>query len=503
MIRLYDDKLIRKRIKTVIRLYADTVIRFLYIIISSYHHITCFILITLSPYHLIPSLYSATITKGTGGTPAYFLELGGSARTYGLGRAFTGISDDAALIYYNPAGFINLTEKEIKPTEIKETRHSYLTLTHNQLFEGTRFDNILFVTKPHQMLGIGVGIINMVSPAIQLRDENNYILDGEIKDINNAGSVSCGITASKKLALGGTLKIINKNFDDINSTGIDADIGVLCNIFNKPKISAGVCAQNLLGYELKREYTTDKAKLNIRTGLGVKLFDELLSGSVDIVTKRKTNEFHLGAEANLSKYLKLRLGYDKGNLAGGFGILYKHFQLDYAVLNSNFGFSHRVSLSVLFKTVSVKEKETKLVFKRDDTGKINFAVVDLRAISPVATSDAVFLSTFFRKEILKNEQFNLLDRNNMDRILAEQGFQQTGCTTSECIVQIGKLLNMNYILTGDFGKLGDKYLVTVQITEIESGKIIYTDRETLVTLAPEPAEDCVKTLLSRLFNKTE
>ncbi|MEW6557007.1 MAG: CsgG/HfaB family protein [Elusimicrobiota bacterium] len=156
-----------------------------------------------------------------------------------------------------------------------------------------------------------------------------------------------------------------------------------------------------------------------------------------------------------------------------------------------------------FSTISLYEKETKLVFKRDDTGKINFAVVDLRAISPVAVSDAVFLSTFFRKEILKNEQFNLLDRNNMDRILAEQGFQQTGCTTSECIVQIGKLLNVNYILTGNFGKLGDKYLITVQITDIESGKIVYTDRETLAVLAPEPAEYCVKALLTRLFIKTE
>jgi hypothetical protein len=45
----------------------------------------------------------------------------------------------------------------------------------------------------------------------------------------------------------------------------------------------------------------------------------------------------------------------------------------------------------------------------------------------------------------------------MEKILAESSFQQTGCTSSECAVQIGKILNVKHMIVGSLSKLMDTY----------------------------------------------
>ena len=36
----------------------------------------------------------------------------------------------------------------------------------------------------------------------------------------------------------------------------------------------------------------------------------------------------------------------------------------------------------------------------------------------------------------------------MEQILVEQGFQQSGCTTNECMVEVGKLIGVEKIVSG-------------------------------------------------------
>jgi len=58
---------------------------------------------------VIPSimllLWSMVSGQDTGTTGSTFLKLGAGARAIGMGSAFTGLSDDATAIYWNPAGF--------------------------------------------------------------------------------------------------------------------------------------------------------------------------------------------------------------------------------------------------------------------------------------------------------------------------------------------------------------------------------------------------------------
>ena len=64
--------------------------------------------------------------------------------------------------------------------------------------------------------------------------------------------------------------------------------------------------------------------------------------------------------------------------------------------------------------------------------------MDLQAPG-VAQSEAVFVSSFLRQNLVTlSKELQIVDKNNMDKVLAEQGFQQTGCTTQDCVIQMGK-----------------------------------------------------------------
>jgi len=89
-------------------------------------------------------------------------------------------------------------------------------------------------------------------------------------------------------------------------------------------------------------------------------------------------------------------------------------------------------------------------------------------VSPV---EAEIVSDLLSVALVESKQYSVIDRNNMDKILKEQSFQQTGCTDSECAVQIGRLLNMDYMITGTLAKLGSSYFITVSIIDVETSRI--------------------------------
>lgn len=59
----------------------------------------------------------------------------------------------------------------------------------------------------------------------------------------------------------------------------------------------------------------------------------------------------------------------------------------------------------------------------------------------------------------------------MEIILDEQSFQMSGCTEEACAVEVGRLLNVNYIFFGEVGKIGKTYTIDISSINIETGQI--------------------------------
>jgi len=77
----------------------------------------------------------------------------------------------------------------------------------------------------------------------------------------------------------------------------------------------------------------------------------------------------------------------------------------------------------------------------------------------------------------KDGKFQIIERENIDKIIAEQKFQATGITDIETAVRIGKLANVDAMIFGSITQYGRtiypraKLTVNLRIVDIETGTI--------------------------------
>ena len=72
------------------------------------------------------------------------------------------------------------------------------------------------------------------------------------------------------------------------------------------------------------------------------------------------------------------------------------------------------------------------------------------------------------------DQYEIVERENMDKIFDEFDVQNTGCVSDSCMIEFGKMLQADRMLLGTIGKVGNSYSVTARIIDIESTKAIAT-----------------------------
>lgn len=102
------------------------------------------------------------------------------------------------------------------------------------------------------------------------------------------------------------------------------------------------------------------------------------------------------------------------------------------------------------------------------------AVIDFEPIN-ISAGEALALTERFRTEIQSQDNINVyIDRSSMESVLIEQGFQQTGCSSNECAVEMGQMLGAQEIIVGSVGLIGTTYSINVRSIEVESGKILRT-----------------------------
>ncbi|OGF50694.1 MAG: hypothetical protein A2231_08125 [Candidatus Firestonebacteria bacterium RIFOXYA2_FULL_40_8] len=104
-------------------------------------------------------------------------------------------------------------------------------------------------------------------------------------------------------------------------------------------------------------------------------------------------------------------------------------------------------------------------------GKIQIAVMEL-VPKDVSVSIASTVTDLIRNDLFNTGKYVVLDRSNLDKVLKEQSFQMTGCTTTDCAVEIGKILNMKQMVVGSIGKIGSTFYLNLRIVDVETGQMI-------------------------------
>ena len=97
------------------------------------------------------------------------------------------------------------------------------------------------------------------------------------------------------------------------------------------------------------------------------------------------------------------------------------------------------------------------------------AVADFEAVN-CPDAEAAFVSEFVRTALTELGTCRVVEKRLMREVLTEQAFQQTGCTSQDCAVKLGRVLNASKIVVGTYGLLGATRYLAASIVDVETGR---------------------------------
>ena len=109
--------------------------------------------------------------------------------------------------------------------------------------------------------------------------------------------------------------------------------------------------------------------------------------------------------------------------------------------------------------------------------KPTVAILDFEG-QGVDASEVLTLSERMRTEIGNTKAVRLIERKAVEKIMEEQGLQQSGCTTDECAAEVGQLLGVQFMISGSIGKMGKSYTIDCKMFSVETGETIRTKSAT-------------------------
>jgi len=101
--------------------------------------------------------------------------------------------------------------------------------------------------------------------------------------------------------------------------------------------------------------------------------------------------------------------------------------------------------------------------------KPTVAILDFEA-QDVSAAEVQTLTERMRTEIGNTNAVRLIERKAVEKIMQEQGFQQSGCTNDECAAEVGQLLGVQFMVSGTIGKVGKTYTIDCKMFSVEAGR---------------------------------
>jgi hypothetical protein len=310
-------------------------------------------------------------TNSKAGTYAYpFLKIPVGAKAPAMGGAYTGLSNDVAGLYFNPAGIAQVSSSEISGSYnnyvagMQAGYLSYVMPWGKKGKLGVAFNYLNYGSTPRtDVSGIRTGEFGGGDMAISLSGAWKVMSgiddDYELAESRNENKGS--LPPWNGLSLGFTAKFVYESLDSYSSDALAVDLGILYGLRdNRTRI--GLSASNL-GFQLKGLSSGHKDSMPaiLRAGVGHQLKAAPVVISADAV-KPFDNDIIFAAGLNYTNFypLEIRAGYstfgqdfktgsDKDNWGGlsfGFGLKLRKLAFDYAfVPYADLGSSHRVGIS--------------------------------------------------------------------------------------------------------------------------------------------------------------
>jgi len=287
-------------------------------------------------------------------SPFDFIQLGISARSAGLGGAFTSMTQDQTALFFNPGTLATIDSSTISATFMKHV-----------LDISSGMATYTLPIEKNSTERISISAVYTTYGSFDRTDEF-----GSVTGSFSANNVGLMGTYSNELdsilSYGISAKFMYATLDDLSSTALAMDAGILYRI-PASRTNIGFSLLNI-GTQLSTfEGITDRMPIDVRVGINHRLRGlplllnfslHHLADDADAFFDRIGN-FSIGGEFILSKVLDLRIGYDNyvrnatsiqgqrrfSGYAAGVGVRTAYVQVDYGVSAlGTAGSIHRLTL---------------------------------------------------------------------------------------------------------------------------------------------------------------
>lgn len=286
--------------------------------------------------------FSTVLAQTAGNSGMAFLKLGFGARNISMGDVGTETSNDVSAFFYNPARLAGNNDNEIM-------------IMHNSWVQGTR-DEILGAKTSLWGLPVAIGADITTIGDIPVRTAATDNPDATFNANYFAGSISTGFNVYDSLAFGVTVKYLYEGIYSDEATGWGFDFGLN---YTTPieGLSAAFVIKNLGSMNvLKNEETKLPTEFKFGPAYKVKLLDKFaVTAAIELQKYTPTSDSHVnfGAEVLYDNLIAIRSGYQSNYIskgyAGGFGIIWGGFALDYAFQPFTYGLGDANIISLGFK----------------------------------------------------------------------------------------------------------------------------------------------------------
>lgn len=147
---------------------------------------------------------------------------------------------------------------------------------------------------------------------------------------------------------------------------------------------------------------------------------------------------------------------------------WKNYILKQHSANLNWVFSKHLTMKTKFKLILLA------VFyfcSLSYAGK-SVAVMNIQS-AEVDPANCIAITNYMTSELNRISDYRVISWDDVNKILEHKaGLQLLGCEDNECFVEVGGVLGVDYIIVGDIGALGDRYVMSIRKIDINKAETV-------------------------------
>lgn len=276
--------------------------------------------------------------ESAGSTLFNFLYLDTSARSMGMGGAYTALAAGSGALAYNPAGLASNNRNEA-------------AFMHNQYFQDITHEHLGYASTA----GWGANFDYLSFGSVRKTTISNPTGAGlgEVGLTDMAFAVGYGTKISRRLSLGGAARFVREEIAGASGQGVMFDAGFRYSLKEADVLVLAAALQNI-GPKIKFNSVSEELPVLLRAGAAYafKVYDQKAALSLDMMKGRNEDAaYKLGGEILIKGAVPLRAGVTTANDDGpgislGTGYASENIDFDYAFVPfKDLGDTHRFSLT--------------------------------------------------------------------------------------------------------------------------------------------------------------